>query len=175
MMVRHTAKSAPLGGTTPQIELNARACQMHGPLTNSRHEAFAQAMAAGMTADAAYAQAGYQPSRAHASRLAANGSVAARITALKAQAAARTIEKIALTDADFISRLLREADYYGDGSSHGARVQAVRLIGDHLGLLKQRIEHDAMDGFAKAIAEISRAGSAVPVATDRVHRQSEDR
>ena len=146
---------------------------MPEPLTNSRHEAFAQAVAAGMTAEAAYRQAGYRPSRAHASRLAANGSVAARVAALKAQAAERTIEKIGLTEADFYGRLIREADFYGEGSSHGARVQAVKLIGDHLGLLRKRIEHGAEDGFARFLAELSRRGSAVPVASERQNWSAE--
>jgi phage terminase small subunit len=56
-------------------------------LKNARHEAFAQAIASGKTADEAYALAGYRPDRGHASRLAANGSIRARIEAIKAKAA----------------------------------------------------------------------------------------
>ena len=133
---------------------------------NRRHEAFAQALAKGMTADAAYVTAGFKANRGNAARLNANESIKARVAELQAEAAKRTVEAIALTDADFINRLVREADHYGEGASHAARVQAVRLIGDHLGLLKQRIEHSAPDRLTQALIEISREGSAAPIATN---------
>ena len=56
-------------------------------LKNARHERFAQAVAAGKPADEAYHAAGYKPDRAHASRLAANGNIRARITELQNAAA----------------------------------------------------------------------------------------
>jgi hypothetical protein len=138
---------------------------MQSPLRNPRHEAFAQALAMGKTADAAYAEAGFRPHRGSASRLRANANIAARVAAIQSAAARVTIEAIGLTEADFIGRLLREADHYGEGSSHGARVQAVKLIGDHLGLLKQKVRQGSDDLFARAIKEISARGSAIPVAT----------
>ena len=57
-------------------------------LENIRHEAFAQALAKGMTADAAYLAAGYKPSRSAASRLCANVNVSLRVEALRARASA---------------------------------------------------------------------------------------
>ena len=48
-------------------------------LRNPRHERFAQELAKGETADRAYQQAGYRPDRAHAARLAANGSIRGRL------------------------------------------------------------------------------------------------
>jgi len=136
-------------------------------LPNARHEQFAQAIAAGTTADAAYKHAGFKPSRAHASRLAAKGNIRARIAELQAEVAERVIEKVALTEADFLTRLIREADFMGEGSSHGARVQAVKIIGEHLGLLKQRMEHEATGTLGQLLREISREGSAAPIATAR--------
>ncbi len=56
-------------------------------LTNARHEKFAQALAKGMSAAAAYVEAGYKPSDAHASRLASNGKVRARIAELQGSTA----------------------------------------------------------------------------------------
>ena len=40
------------------------------PLGNARHERFAQGVASGMSATGAYEDAGYEPDRGHASRLA---------------------------------------------------------------------------------------------------------
>jgi phage terminase small subunit len=67
-------------------------------LVNAKHELFAQEVAKGATADAAYQAAGYRPSRAHASRLATNGSVVARIAELQAEGADKagvTVERLA--------------------------------------------------------------------------------
>lgn len=58
-------------------------------LDNPRHEAFAQAFAAGATADDAYAQAGFKADRGHASRLAASEAVRARIQEIQGRAAAK--------------------------------------------------------------------------------------
>lgn len=140
---------------------------MPGPLANNKHEVFAQSLAKGETATAAFAAAGYKPHASNPSRLSENERVKARVAELQCKAARLTIETIALTDRDFISRLIREADHYGEGSSHGARVQAVKLIGDHLGLLKQRIEHNAPDRLTLLISEINAQGSAAPIATKR--------
>lgn len=51
-------------------------------LENPRHEAFAQALAKGKTADDAYALAGFSPHRSNASRLSANDSVRDRVAEL---------------------------------------------------------------------------------------------
>lgn len=56
-------------------------------LSNPRHEAFAQALAKGKTADEAYAQAGYRPHRGNASTLRANQNVLERLTELQGRAA----------------------------------------------------------------------------------------
>lgn len=69
-------------------------------LTNPRHEAFAQSLAMGLTADAAYAEAGYRPNRGNAVRLKANESVQRRVAELVAAGA-----KVAEID---IARVLTE-------------------------------------------------------------------
>lgn len=56
-------------------------------LKNARHETFAQGLAKGLTADEAYVSAGYKPDRGHASRLAANGNIRARVDEIKSRAA----------------------------------------------------------------------------------------
>ncbi|WP_333826870.1 terminase small subunit [Pararhodobacter sp.] len=63
---------------------------MAGPLKNPRHEAFAHGLVKGMTADAAYAKAGYKPNRHNAARLTTNEHVKARVAELLSKAEART-------------------------------------------------------------------------------------
>lgn len=51
-------------------------------LSNARHERFAQALAAGKSADEAYKLAGYRPNRGNASRLKSDESIQARLAEL---------------------------------------------------------------------------------------------
>ncbi len=67
-------------------------------LPNPRHEAFAQALAKGKTADEAYALAGYKPDRGNASRLTANDSIQTRVAELQGRVAKKvevTVESLA--------------------------------------------------------------------------------
>lgn len=75
-------------------------------LSNPKHERFAQALAKGETAIAAYEQAGYAPDRGAASRLSANVSIEARVAELLNRAATRT----EITVAGITGRLLKIAD-----------------------------------------------------------------
>lgn len=70
-------------------------------LPNQRHEAFAQALAKGKTADEAYALAGYRANRGNATRMNANESIRTRVQELQAKAA----EKAEWTVADRLSML----------------------------------------------------------------------
>lgn len=79
---------------------------MPGPLKNARHERFAQELAKGATMLDAYAAADYAPNRGHASRLAANGNIVARVSELKGKAAERTL----VTVASLTQRLLNIAE-----------------------------------------------------------------
>lgn len=58
-------------------------------LKNARHEAFAQALAKGKSADEAYSAAGYKADRGNASRLTANDNIAARVAELQGKGADR--------------------------------------------------------------------------------------
>ena len=64
---------------------------MNAPLKNPRHEKFAQGLAQGMTADAAYTEAGYKPDRGNAVRLTANDSICDRVADLQAVAAGQAV------------------------------------------------------------------------------------
>jgi phage terminase small subunit len=61
-----------------------------GPLANTRHEAFAQAIAKGVTADAAYIEAGYKPHKSNPHRLSGNERIKDRVAELVNQSAERT-------------------------------------------------------------------------------------
>jgi phage terminase small subunit len=66
-------------------------------LSNSKHELFAQELAKGKTADAAYVSAGYSPNRGNATTLKANQSILDRVEELLSGAAARaevTVESL---------------------------------------------------------------------------------
>ena len=71
-------------------------------LTNARHERFAQEIAKGATAIAAYETAGYQPDRGAASRLSANVNIEARVAEILGKAAVRA----EITVASITDRLL---------------------------------------------------------------------
>jgi phage terminase small subunit len=59
-------------------------------LDNPKHERFAQELAKGRSQAEAYAEAGYTPSEQHASRLARNGKVQARVAEIQDRGAIRT-------------------------------------------------------------------------------------
>ncbi len=79
---------------------------MTKPLDNTRHEKFAQELAKGQSADAAYVAAGYKPSRKNAHRLTTKEDVKSRVAQLQAGAAKRT----EITVAGITERLVRIAD-----------------------------------------------------------------
>lgn len=67
-------------------------------LRNARHEAFAQALAKGKTADEAYALAGFKPNRGNAATLKAKQSILDRLAELQAKGAKKvevTLESLA--------------------------------------------------------------------------------
>jgi phage terminase small subunit len=118
---------------------------MTGPLKNARHERFAQELAKGSTADAAYVAAGYRPDRKNAARLTTNDAVRARITELKSRAAART----EITVASVTRRLLRIAakgerlrEASGLQVARAAVMDAAKLNG----LAPERHEHTGKNG-----------------------------
>jgi len=99
-------------------------------LKNARHEAFAQALATGMTRDAAYAAAGYKPDRQNAFRLTTIDAVMTRVIELSDRAA----QKAEWTAADRLSSLKRisEAAEKNDPRvSVSAIAEANRMQGTH--------------------------------------------
>lgn len=105
-------------------------------LTNSKHEAFAQALAKGKSQADAYAEAGYAPSEPHASRLARNGKVVARVAELA--------EKSALRAELDVARILKELSRVG--------LSDLRGLFKEDGSIKKPSEWD--DDLAAAISSI---------------------
>lgn len=95
---------------------------MIGPLTNARHERFAQELAKGESQSAAYVVAGYKPDDGAASRLSGNVKVRARVTELQARAA----EKAVVDAAWVLKRLADEATAdVGDLYTDDGRIKPV--------------------------------------------------
>lgn len=105
-------------------------------LTNKRHEAFAQGVAKGLTADQAYQEAGYKPSRSAASRLSTNVNIQARIAELVEAGAKRA-------EID-IERTLRELVRIGTSDIRNALTPAGSLLDPQ----------DWDDDFAAAVSSI---------------------
>ncbi|HEV8034376.1 terminase small subunit [Yoonia sp.] len=107
-----------------------------GVLKNIKHEAFAQGIAKGLSADAAYKAAGYKPNRHNASRLNTNDNIVARVAELTAPAVEATqIEA---------SRVLQELARVGTSDIR-------KLFGPNGGLLHVT---DLDDATAAAVASV---------------------
>lgn len=76
---------------------------MAGPLANARHERFAQELAKGSTADAAYELAGFKANRGNASTLKANQNIQDRVVELQVAAG----ERVEITQARVLAELGR--------------------------------------------------------------------
>lgn len=90
-------------------------------LENPRHERFAQALAKGETADAAYVAAGYEENRGNAARLKANESIERRVAEILDRAATRA----EITVASISERLLKIAAK-GEGKSEAPLLSVAR-------------------------------------------------
>ena len=106
------------------------------PLQNARHELFAQSLAQGMTADAAYETAGYSENRGNAIRLKAKESVKARVGYLLADIARRTSTAVAI-DKSYVLRqsvTLHERCMSNDPAEFNpnAAARALDMVGRHV-------------------------------------------
>lgn len=109
---------------------------MSGPLENTKHEKFAQALAKGASQATAYVDAGYAPSDPHAARLARNGKVEARVLELQSRAAA----KVEFTIADMAKQLDEDREFARKCETPAAAVSASMGKAKLLGMLTDKIE-----------------------------------
>ena len=130
-------------------------------LKNARHEKFAQNLAKGMSATEAYEKAGYKLSEAHASRLAGNGKVQARIAELQNRAAEKTGYTIVkataeLEEARELAATEKNPAAMVSASMGKAKVNGL-LVDKHLVGMK-RIE-DMNENELRALLGVMEAGS----------------
>lgn len=105
---------------------------MPGPLKNARHERFAQELAKGATADAAYTSAGFRPNRGNATRLKLKESIFDRVQEIKGAVAEKITEKVAI-DAAWV--LARAAELHAKALEEkqlSVAKGALDLIGKHV-------------------------------------------
>src|SRR5690348_11697616 len=115
---------------------------MPGPLKNARHERFAQELAKGSAADAAYVAAGFKANRGNAVRLKANENVADRVAELKGRAAA----KVEVTVADIVAQLDEDRAFAKENNHSSAAITATLGKAKLLGLMPERHEHTGKGG-----------------------------
>jgi phage terminase small subunit len=99
-------------------------------LRNSRHERFAQELAGGKTADAAYVLAGYRENRSNAARLNANQDIQKRVAEIQsvgAERAAVTVESL-IAEAES-ARKKAMADKGGAAAAVAAITAKAKLAG----------------------------------------------
>lgn len=97
-------------------------------LDDPRHEKFAQLVAQGMPYAHAYTGAGYKPSIPHASRLASNGNVQARVLELQT----KTGERIVVDKAKVMAKLAGIA--FDDAEERKDQIRCLELLGKELGM-----------------------------------------
>ena len=118
-------------------------------LPNIKHELFAQGLAKGLSADAAYQAAGYKRDRGNAARLTANDSIQKRVAEIQDKAA----ETAEVNKAWIMERLKetveramqaapvldREGNPTGEYKYPGnTAIKALELLGKELGMFAQR-------------------------------------
>lgn len=110
------------------------------PLSNARHERFAQELAKGKSATEAYVDAGYEESRSAASRLSANVNVQSRVSELKAGAAARTELTVASLTED-LRRIAKKGEELGEAPGFAVARAALMDAAKLNGLIVDRSEN----------------------------------
>jgi phage terminase small subunit len=110
---------------------------IHVPtLRNPRHERFAQELAAGKTADAAYVMAGYRENRSNAARLNTNRDIQKRVAEIQSVGAARaavTVETLIAEAEEARSKAM------GEKSGASAAVAAITAKAKLAGLWREKV------------------------------------
>lgn len=121
-------------------------------LKNTRHEAFAQALAQGKSADESYQLAGFKANRGNASTLKANQIIADRVAELQGKAAAKAV----VTIEDIARQLDEDRQFAREVGSAAASVAATMGKAKVLGLIVDKNEHTGKDGAPIEVARIER-------------------
>lgn len=109
-------------------------------LRSSKHELFAQALAKGMSAASAYEEAGYARHDGNAGRLSRNEQVRARVLELQGASA----ERAGVTIQRIVDDLATIA--FNECAKDSDRISAHGLLGKHLGMFRDKVEHSGPGG-----------------------------
>ena len=112
---------------------------MANPQLNPRQQRFVQEYLIDLNATQAAIRAGYSARTAQQTG-SENLSKPVIAAAIEEAQAARS-ERTMVTQDDVVAGLHREATWMGDGSTHGARVQAWAQLGRHLGMFADKHDH----------------------------------
>ena len=110
---------------------------MSDALPNARHEAFAQGIYRGETADKAYQNAGYKPNRGNATRLKADESIMKRVAELQD----RGQRMSDVTVESLTKMLMEEREAAHKAGQHSASVSAIEKVGKLHGLFVEKTEN----------------------------------
>lgn len=106
-----------------------------------------------LNATQAYIRAGFSEKLANtnAAKLLQNTTIAKAIEDARKEVS----EKALITTEMVVKGLLKEAQDYAEGSTQSARVSAWAHLGKHLGMFKDKIEHDVSDPLKELLSRAS--------------------
>lgn len=114
-------------------------------LANPKHERFAQALAKGETADAAYVLAGYEENRGNAARLKANESIEARVAEILERAATRAEITVA-SISDRLLKIAEKCERTSEANKLGVARATLMDVAKLNGLIVDKREHTGRNG-----------------------------
>ncbi|RJP45455.1 hypothetical protein C4587_00730 [Candidatus Parcubacteria bacterium] len=130
-----------------------------GVLKNPRWERFAQELAKGKTADAAYEQVGFKKNRHNAARLAREEHIRTRVAELLAErdemarkATEKAAEALSIDRQWVMSRLIENAQAASAAEDYGPSNKALELLGKELGMFIDRKQID-IDGELRSLSD----------------------
>jgi hypothetical protein len=110
-------------------------------LDKPKHERLARELALDANQADAYERAGYKRDDGHASRLAGDGRIKARVQELQADAAALVTDRVALSRADMIQMLISDREEARANKQMSVALRAAELLGRELhGMFTERRE-----------------------------------
>jgi hypothetical protein len=128
-------------------------------LDNSKHERFAQALAAGKSAVDAYEAAGYRRNRGHVSTLRKNPKLLKRVDEIletrgqiQGRGTLAAIERVRLTKTAVMEMLLDDRELARKNGQSSAAIRAAELIGIELGMFVNR--SDNKHSFEKRFSQL---------------------
>ena len=133
-------------------------------LRNPRHEAFAQALAGGVSASAAYGQVGFKPHRANAATLARKKHISVRVAELQEELLAihkqATVEAVANAKVT-IESLIAEAEAarakaMSERGGAAAAVSALTAKAKLAGMWREKVDqHNTGTGTVSTVWQVS--------------------